>query len=38
MDWAEKAGFLVITLRVAEAPETLEEGVIYLKEGEVVTK
>jgi hypothetical protein len=36
--WAEKAGFLVIMLKVAEVPETLEEGVIYLKEGEVLKK
>jgi predicted ATP-dependent endonuclease of OLD family len=35
--WADKNGFLVILLKVAEAPEQLEEGVIYLKEGEVVT-
>ncbi len=37
-DWAEKAGFLVIMLKVAEMPEELEEGIIYLKEGEVITK
>jgi hypothetical protein len=36
--WAEKAGFLVIMLRVAEVPEELEEGVIYIREGEVLTK
>jgi hypothetical protein len=36
--WAEKAGFLVIMLRVAETPEELEEGVIYIREGEVLTK
>jgi hypothetical protein len=36
--WAEKAGFLVIMLRVAEIPEELEEGVIYVREGEIVTK
>jgi hypothetical protein len=36
--WAEKAGFLVIMLRVAEVPEELEEGVIYIREGEVMTK
>ena len=36
--WAESAGFLVIMLRVAEAPETMEEGIIYLKEGEIATK
>jgi hypothetical protein len=37
-DWAAKYGFLVILLRVAEVPESLEEGIIYVKEGEVVTK
>jgi hypothetical protein len=37
-EWAEKAGFMVIMLRVAEVPEELEEGVIYIREGEVLTK
>ena len=36
--WAENAGFLVIMLRVAEVPEELEEGVIYIREGEVLSK
>jgi hypothetical protein len=36
--WAEKAEYLVILLKVASVPEDLEEGIIYLKEGEVVTK
>jgi hypothetical protein len=36
--WAEKSGFLVIMLRVAEAREELEEGVIYIREGEVMAK
>jgi hypothetical protein len=36
--WAEKTGFLVILLRVAEVPDPLEEGIIYIREGEVVTK
>jgi hypothetical protein len=36
-DWAEKNKFLVILLKVAAIPETLEEGVIYLREGEVVS-
>jgi hypothetical protein len=36
--WADTAGFLVIMLRVAEMPEELEEGVIYIREGEVLTK
>lgn len=36
--WAESAGFLVILLRVDEVPETLEDGVIYVKEGEVLAK
>jgi DNA repair ATPase RecN len=35
--WAERNGFLVILLKVAEIPEELEEGIIYLKEGEVLT-
>ncbi|MDR1324458.1 MAG: hypothetical protein LBK00_00290 [Treponema sp.] len=34
--WAEKARFLVIMLRVAQVPEELEEGVIYIREGEVL--
>jgi hypothetical protein len=34
--WAEKTGFLVILLKVANIPEELEEGIIYLVEGEVV--
>ncbi|MDR2535103.1 MAG: AAA family ATPase [Treponema sp.] len=37
-DWAETARFLVILLKVAALPEDLEEGIIYLKEGEVLTK
>jgi hypothetical protein len=36
--WAEKSSFLVILLKVADMPESLEEGIIYLKEGEVLTK
>ena len=36
--WAEKSGFLVIMLRVSEVPEELEEGVIYIREGEVLKK
>jgi uncharacterized protein YhaN len=36
--WAEKSAFLVILLKVADIPESLEEGIIYLKEGEVLTK
>jgi hypothetical protein len=36
--WAESAGFLVLMLRVAEMPETLEDGIIYVREGEIVTK
>jgi hypothetical protein len=35
--WAEKNSFLVILLKVASVPEELEEGIIYLKEGEVLT-
>jgi DNA repair exonuclease SbcCD ATPase subunit len=37
-DWAETAQFLVILLKVASIPEEREEGIIYLKEGEVLTK
>ena len=37
-DWAEKAGYLVILLKVGKIPDDLEEGIIYVKEGEVVTK
>jgi hypothetical protein len=35
--WAEKEEFLVILLKVADVPEELEEGIIYVREGEVVT-
>jgi DNA repair exonuclease SbcCD ATPase subunit len=35
--WAEKHEFLVILLKVADVPAELEEGIIYLKEGEVLT-
>ncbi|MDR1587598.1 MAG: ATP-binding protein [Treponema sp.] len=37
-DWAEAAKFLVILLKVASVPEELEEGIIYVREGEVLTK
>jgi hypothetical protein len=36
--WAEKSSFLVILLKVANVPEELEEGIIYVKEGEIITK
>jgi hypothetical protein len=36
--WAEDSMYLVILLKVADMPESLEEGIIYLKEGEVLTK
>jgi hypothetical protein len=36
--WSENAGFLVIMLRVADASGPVEDGVIYIKEGEVTTK
>jgi DNA repair exonuclease SbcCD ATPase subunit len=36
--WAEESGFLVILLKVASIPEELEDGIIYVKEGEVITK
>jgi DNA repair exonuclease SbcCD ATPase subunit len=35
--WAEQNSFLVILLKVAGVPEELEEGIIYLKEGDVLT-
>jgi DNA repair ATPase RecN len=35
--WAEKAQFLVLLLKVAEIPENLEDGIIYVREGEIVT-
>jgi hypothetical protein len=35
--WAEKNQFLVILLKVADIPDSLEEGIIYIKEGEVLT-
>jgi hypothetical protein len=34
--WAEKNEFLVILLKVADVPVKLEEGIIYLREGEIV--
>jgi hypothetical protein len=37
-DWAESSEFLIILLKVATVPEDLEDGIIYLKEGEVLTK
>jgi hypothetical protein len=37
-DWAETAEFLVILLKVASVPDTLEEGIIYVRNGEVVIK
>jgi DNA repair exonuclease SbcCD ATPase subunit len=35
--WAEKAEYLVILLKVASIPEALEDGIIYIKEGEILT-
>jgi predicted transcriptional regulator len=37
-DWAETAEFLVILLKVASVPEELEEGIVYIREGEIITK
>lgn len=34
--WAEKSAFLVILLKVGDVPENLEEGIIYIKDGEIV--
>jgi len=36
--WAEKSAFLVILLKVADLPKDLEDGIIYLKAGEVIIK
>jgi hypothetical protein len=36
--WAENSGFLIILLKVAKIPEELEDGIIYIKEGEVIKK
>jgi chromosome segregation ATPase len=35
--WAETAQFLVLLLKVADVPENLEDGIIYVREGEIVT-
>jgi hypothetical protein len=35
--WAETSDFLVILLKVATIPEELEERIIYIKEGEIIT-
>jgi len=37
-DWAEKNQFLVLLLKVATVPESLDDGIIYIREGEVLTK
>ncbi|GHV89895.1 hypothetical protein AGMMS50268_03980 [Spirochaetia bacterium] len=36
--WAETAQFLVLLLKVADVPENLEDGIVYVREGEVLTK
>ncbi|GHU67369.1 hypothetical protein FACS189447_09500 [Spirochaetia bacterium] len=36
-NWADTHQFLVILLKVASLPEELEDDVIYVKEGEVIT-
>jgi len=36
--WAEKAEYLVILLKVASIPEAMEDGIIYIKEGEILKK
>jgi DNA repair exonuclease SbcCD ATPase subunit len=36
--WAEKSNYLVILLKVASIPDDLEDGIIYVKEGEVLAK
>jgi DNA repair exonuclease SbcCD ATPase subunit len=35
--WAENSGFLVILLKIANVPEELEDGIIYVKEGEIIS-
>jgi DNA repair exonuclease SbcCD ATPase subunit len=35
-EWADKSQFLVIILKVADVPDDIEEGIIYLREGEIV--
>jgi hypothetical protein len=37
-DWAESSKFLVILLKVASIPDELEDGIIYIREGEVLKK
>jgi hypothetical protein len=37
-EWADKSQFLVIILKVADVPDELEDGIIYVREGEVVKK
>jgi DNA repair exonuclease SbcCD ATPase subunit len=37
-DWAETAEFLVILLKVASVPDELEEGIIYVRNGDVIAK
>jgi predicted ATP-dependent endonuclease of OLD family len=37
-DWSDKNQFLVLLLKVAEMPENLEDGIIYVKDGEVILK
>jgi DNA repair exonuclease SbcCD ATPase subunit len=37
-DWSEKNQFLVLLLKVATVPESLEDGIIYVKDGEVIAK
>jgi DNA repair exonuclease SbcCD ATPase subunit len=34
--WAETAQFLVLLLKVADIPENLEDGIVYVREGEIV--
>jgi hypothetical protein len=37
-DWAESSEFLIILLKVATVPENLEDGIIYIQEGEILEK
>jgi DNA repair exonuclease SbcCD ATPase subunit len=36
--WSESAGFLIVILKVADVPSDLEEGIIYVKDGAVISK
>jgi hypothetical protein len=37
-DWAEKSNFMVIILKVGEVPAEIDDDIIYVREGEILTK